>query len=155
MQFSHGVIYIWCESRTECGELRNNGVDIDPLPAKGNKNRAFINCPLAHLCSKRGGVEHGPGTNTYTACFVGICRPNAFQRGANFVVAALSFSQGVVQLMPRENEMCLARHFEACTRNAPRLELVDFRKQCGHVDHNTVANDWGDMVVQHATRNEL
>ena len=120
MQLVHGVAYIWCESRTECGELRNNGVDIDPLPTKGNKNSAFINCTLAYLRSKRGGVEHGPGANTYTACFVCICRPNAFQRGANFVVAALSFSQGVVQLMPRENEMCLARHFEALCFNVGR-----------------------------------
>ena len=60
-----------------------------------------------------------------------------------------------MQLVPRENEVCLARYFQARTRDTSRFKLVDFRKQCGHVDHNTIANDWGDVVVQHATRNEL
>jgi hypothetical protein len=57
--------------------------------------------------------------------------------------------------MPRENELGLARDGQFGTRNTSRFKTINFGEESWHINHNTVANDWCDMLIKNPRRNEL
>jgi len=57
--------------------------------------------------------------------------------------------------MPRKDEVRQARHHQTLTRYASCLEAVDLGEQRGHVDHDPVADDGCDVVIQDARGHQL
>ena len=104
---------------------------------------------------ERPGVEHVAGPQADPAGLVGVGRSDALQRRADLVVAAHRLGDGVVRLVPREDEVGPAGHLQAGARHAAGLERVDLGEQRRQVDDDAVADHRHDVVVEDAARDQL
>ena len=111
--------------------------------------------PGAHLLAEAPRVEHVAGTDADAAGLVGVRRADAFERGADLVVAAQRLGDGVVGLVPWEDEVGAAGHPEAVAGDATGGERVDLGEQRRQVDDDAVGDDRDDVVVEDAARREL
>ena len=100
-------------------------------------------------------IEHLAGADADPPGLVGVRRTDPLEGGADLVVAAHRLGDRVVGLVPREDEVGVARHLEVAARDAPRLEHVDLVEQRRQIDDHTVGDHRDHVVVQHAARHEL
>ena len=100
-------------------------------------------------------VEHVSGADTDTSGLVGVGRPDALERGADLVVAAQRLGDGVVGLVPGEDEVRPAGDAEPVARDAARRQRVDLGEQRRQVDDDAVGDDRDDVVVEDPARRQL
>jgi hypothetical protein len=155
VEFVDGVTDVRRDTTRQVGKLRDDRPDVECFTAERNEGRAFLFRSAAHRFGETRRIEYFTRTDSDTPCLVGVRRADSLQRRADLVVTALAFGQRIVRLVPREYEVCTARHAQLRTRHAARLEGVDLAEQRRQVDDDTVADDRRDMPVEHTARNEL
>ena len=101
------------------------------------------------------GIEHVTGPQADPPSLVGVRRADALERRADLVVAAHRLGDGVVRLVPREDQVGPARHLQALARHAAGLQRVELGEQRRQVDDDTVADHRHDVVVEDAARDQL
>jgi histidinol dehydrogenase len=152
---AHRVAHVGLQALPVRGEPGDDVVDVERLLAG-----LFDHRVLGDRTGPHGGgevVEVGDlaGAHPDAARLVGVGRADALQRRADLVVAAHRLGDRVVGLVPREDQVGLARHLEPGARDASRFEGVDLVEQGRQVDDDTVRDDRDDVVVQHTARGEL
>ena len=80
-------------------------VDVERLGAVIGELAILGDRPGTHLLAEASRIEHIAGADADAAGLVGVRRSDALERGADLVVAAQRLGDGVVGLVPREDEV--------------------------------------------------
>ena len=138
-----------------CGEAVDDLVDVERLAA-GRLDLAVLGDGAGlDVGGERRRVGDVAGPQADAPGLVGVGRADALQRGADLVVAAHRLGDGVVGLVPREDQVGPARDLQPGARHAAGLEGVDLGEQRRQVDDDAVADDRHDVVVEDAARDQL
>ena len=130
-------------------------VDVERLGAVVGELAVLGDRPGADVLGEAAGVEHVAGADADAAGLVGVGRADALQRRADLVVAAQRLGDGVVGLVPREDQVGAAGDAEPVARDAPGRQRVDLGEQRRQVDDDAVGDHRDDVVVEDPARREL
>ena len=155
VQQSDGVGDERCEAGAEVGEAGDDVVHVERVTAGGGELAVLGDGSRLDVIGERRQVGHVAGAQPDTAGLVGVGRTDPLQRRADLVVAAHRLGDGVVRLVPREDEVGAAGDLEPGARDPPRLQRVDLVEQRRQVDDDAVADHRHDVVVEHAARDQL
>jgi hypothetical protein len=86
---------------------------------------------------------------------VGVGGTDAPLGGAQLVLAQVALGDPVEQLVVREDQMGAGGHLEPLAAASPALQHGDLGQQHLGIDHDPVADDRHDVVVEHARGDEL
>jgi len=155
VQQRHGVGDVGDEACAEFIEPVDDFFDVEFLAAGIADQLVLRRSTFTHETLEALGVADIADADTHAAHLVGVGRADTAQRCAELVVAAHCFRNGVMALVPREDEVCPARDFQVCAGVATRFQHVDFFEECRQVDDDAVADHGSDVRVQDARRDEL
>jgi hypothetical protein len=155
MQESDCVTDIRLQALRVRHKLGHDALDVKGIAAGEDNVDVFSGRSLTYLFSKRFKIYACSNSNANASSLIGIRRSDALQSRADLVVSQVALRDCVPRLMPWENELGLARDRQFGTRNTARFKTINFGEESWHINHNTVANDWCDVVVQNARWNEL
>ena len=114
------------ERRQPGAELAERGhdlVDVERVAARLLDERVLGDGAFAHERREASRVEHVADAQPDAAGLVGVGRADALQRGADLVVAAHRLGDRVVRLVPREDQVGVARHLQPA-HEMPRASSV-------------------------------
>ena len=155
MQHVDGVGKVRHESLCVVVVTTNDVVDVEQFFAERRKEFVFLRGALLDQRAESISVAHVAGAHADALHLVGIGRPDSLQRGAEFRLAARRLADGVVPLVPGEDEVCQRRDAQARTRNTASFERVDLVEERRQVDDHAIADHRRDVRIQHAAWHEL
>ncbi len=151
----HRVGDVGLQATAVLDEATDDLVDVERLFAGLFDHEVLGDRTSSHRVGEVFDVDHLTDAHADPARLVGVRRPDALQRGADLVVATHRLGDRIVGLMPRKDQMRQAGNSEPFAQDAAPLECVDLVEQRRQINHDTIGDHGHDMVIQHATRDQL
>ena len=93
-------------ARTEGAEAFDDVIHVERITTSLFDQRVLGDCPLSDEARKPLGIEHVAHPKTNAPRLVGVRRADALERCPDLVVASHRLGDGVVGLVPREDQVC-------------------------------------------------
>ena len=155
VQQPNGVANVRGNPGAEFDELSNDRVDVERNTADGNDELVGRHGVVLHRGCERCRIHHVATAEPDASRFVRVRRADSFQGRADLCVASHLLAQQVEGLMPGEDEVRMAAHDQALTRDTATFEHVHLGEEGRKIDDDSVGNDWDHVVIEDPAGNEL